>query len=381
VEPLFPELFPRGLLAAEEQLGTLQRRWAITRRYRALLDRLLVGSPLALDCPEPALLLVDITQTQIALWARFSGVPFIYLNTSLPQTKDRGVPPLRSALPFGADVAGRARAELAWRKFVTKRRAGARAASLAGMAPPYALARSLAPRFGVQPRELDSTTTYMPQLRGVPEIVLCAKEFDFPRPECATRHHAESVDLERLEADFDWSVIPANKTLLYCSLGGQRYRAEHTPRFFARLIEAVARRPDYHLLLSVGRHVTQSALAGVAANVTVVSFAPQLAVLSRASLMVTHGGLGSVKECIAHAVPMLVCPLDVDQPGNAARVEHHGIGLRADVRDSSSEELLTQIDRLLDEPSFRARCAELSARFRELETVQPGAAIVERFLG
>lgn len=377
VEPLFPDLFPAGMLAHDERLKTLARRRAITDRYQAQLDRLLTRAPLAES--RPALLLVDVTQTQLALWARRARVPFAYINTSLPQTKDPGVPPLRSGLPYGENAAGRARSELAWRTFLAQRRASARAANVVRMCPPYELARTQAGRFGVSASELDAETVYMPQLRAVPELVLCPEAFDFPRPARAERTHVESIDLERRELTFDWDVIPEHKPLVYCSLGGQRYRSDATPRFFARLLHAVAARPALHLLLSVGKHVDPSVLAAPA-NVTVVRAAPQLAVLRRARAMITHGGLGSVKECSLFGVPMLVFPLDVDQPGNAARVVHHGLGLRGDVDETSADELGALLDRVLAEPSFRARGALLSQRFQELESTRPGVSVVERLL-
>jgi zeaxanthin glucosyltransferase len=380
VEPLYPDLFPEGLLAREEQLGSIAKRRAITQRFEALLERLLTEPPLALERVLPDLLLIDVTQTALALWARHAGVPFVYVNTSLPQTRDPGVAPLRSGIVFGEDRIHRTRADLAWRTFLGQRGASAKAAALAGMAPPYSLAYDAAPRFGVPLEEVDRATVYMPQLRGVPELVLCPPEFDFPREPRPDRHFVESIDLDRREAEFAWEALPISKPLVYASLGGQRYRANETPAFFDRLLDAIASRPDYHLLLSVGRHVAPSALGHVPDNATIVTFAPQLTVLKRANVMVTHGGLGSVKECIMRGVPMMVCPLAVDQPGNGARVEHHGLGLRVDLRATSARELASVLDRLLGEAPFRERCAAMGERFAELETSGPGAAIVERLL-
>lgn len=380
VEPLYPDLFPEGLLAAEEQLGTIARRRAITQRFGALLERLRHEPPLDLERVKPDLLLIDVTQTQLALWASHAGLPFVYVNTSLPQTRDPGVPPLRSGLGYGEERLGRTRAELSWRTFLGQRAASAKAAGIAGATPPYALAYEAAPSFGVPLEQVDRATVYMPQLRGVPELVLCAPDFDFPREPRADRHFVESIDLERRETEFAWEALPIGKPLIYASLGGQRYRASETPAFFDRLLAAIADRPDYHLLLSVGRHVAPSALGHVPDNATIVTFAPQLAVLKRANVMVTHGGLGSVKECIIHGVPMMVCPLAVDQPGNGARVEHHGLGLRAHVRSSHPRELASTLDRLLMEPGFAERCTAMSERFRALETSAPGAAIVEQLL-
>jgi zeaxanthin glucosyltransferase len=378
VAPFFPELFRSAAPAGP--LRVLMERRTITSRYRSLNERLLQEGAHAFGA-RPALALVDVTQTPLALWARLFRIPLLLLNTSLPQTKDPGVAPLRSALPYEDGAWGRLRSELAWRRFLLERRAGARLADLAQMCPPYELARRLAPRFGVAASELDAETVYMPQLRDVPELVFCPREFDFPRPTLSTRHYVESLDSARQEQpDFPWQALHPERPLVYCALGGQLYRARETPKFLKRVVAAFAQRPTLQLVLASGKHVKPEALAPHPPNVVVVERAPQLALLARARAMITHAGLGSVKECIAHAVPMLAFPLAVDQPGNAARVAHHGLGLVGDVKTTGVAELLHLIDRVLADEGFRARSKALQAKLRALETAQPGAALVESML-
>jgi MGT family glycosyltransferase len=226
----------------------------------------------------------------------------------------------------------------------------------------------------------------------VPELSLCPAEFDFPRPPRAARVSVESVDLERSERPFDWSRIRDDRPLLYCALGGQRYRPRDVPAFLARLVGALRARPAWQLVLALGKHAATQALGAVPSNVIVVDSAPQLALLRRAQVMITHAGLGSVKECILHGVPMLAVPLDVDQPANAARILFHGLGLRADVRESGEGELLDKLGRLLgveargsareqnNEEGFRERVVAMRERFLRIEQAGRGVAWVERWL-
>lgn len=378
VEALYPDLFPVGALAAEAKLGTLAKRRSITARYRSVLARLRQGPPFAPE-HKPDLLVIDVTQVQLALWARRAGQPFVYVNTSLPQTRDPGVPPLRSGSPYGDSLARRVRPALEWRRFLTQRRVSARLADLGGMCPPYELSRRAAADFGVPARELDSATVYMPQLRRVPELVLCPAALDFPRGVAGQRHYVESIDLTRGEPEFAWGGLSPDKPLVYCALGGQRYRAGEVPTFLRRLHALFRGRPQWQLLLAVGQHLAADELDPLE-NVAVVVRAPQLAVLKRAQVMVTHGGLGSVKECVMNAVPMLGVPLDVDQPGNVARVVHHGLGLAADVRHGSEGTLRTLLERLLTEPSFAARARDMRARVAEAEAGTRGADLMEQML-
>lgn len=379
VLPFLPELNGPGEQPGGK-LSVLRKRRAITARYRAVAERLLKDGKSAFGL-VPKLLLVDVTQTHLSLWARASAIPQVLLNTSLPQTRSPGIAPLRSGLPYSPEGVGKLRNELAWRRFLLKRRLSAQLADLGDMCPPYELSRKLAQRFGVAESELDCETVYMPQLRGPEELVFCSDALDFPRPASAQRHYVESVDLLRKELAFDWQRVPSDKPLVFCALGGQLYRGGQTPAFLRRVVTAFAQRPDLTLVLATGRHMRPEELTPCPPNVLVVERAPQLAMLTRARLMITHGGLGSVKECVMNGVPMLVFPLDVDQPGNAARVAHHGIGLHGQIAHTSVAQLLHMVEQVLGQDSFRERCTALQQKLVLLESGEHGADVLEGVVG
>ena len=83
----------------------------------------------------------------------------------------------------------------------------------------------------------------------------------------------------------------------------------------------------------------------------VVRAAPHSEVLRHASAVVTHAGHGTVIKALAAGVPVLAMPLGRDQLDNAARVVHHGAGLRLSPR-ARPEKIAAAVRRLLDEPAF-----------------------------
>jgi UDP:flavonoid glycosyltransferase YjiC (YdhE family) len=379
VEPWFPELFPRGFADRDRELGRLAFRRRVTARFVEVSERLLAGRDVAarLVASRPDLLLVDVNEPRMALLAGKLAIRIALLNTSLPQTRDPGVPPIRSGRAFAPGALGRLKAGAEWAAFTTKRRVSAELASVVGARPPYDVTRRLAPRFGVTTRELDTRTTYMPQPRGRTELVLCPEAFDFPRPPAPSRHYVESVDLQRRETPLELALD--ERPLIFCSLGTQVYRPHDTPRFLRTLVQVFTTHPEWRLLLSIVRHPPPDVLGPLPPNVTIVRGAPQLAVLRKAKVMITHGGLGSIKECVLLGVPMLVVPLDIDQPGNAARAEYHRIGVRADVRRATQQGLGDALGRLLagacHEPLQRMKAA-----FEAVERSTRGADLLERLL-
>ena len=85
----------------------------------------------------------------------------------------------------------------------------------------------------------------------------------------------------------------------------------------------------------------------------VVPFAPQLDLLRRAALTITHAGLNTALESLTQGVPMVAIPITNDQPGVASRLEWLGVArvvpparltaqrLRASVRLFSANRTIT----------------------------------------
>jgi zeaxanthin glucosyltransferase len=221
-------------------------------------------------------------------------------------------------------------------------------------------------------------------LSGLTELILCPQEFDFPRAQRrAHRHfHVEpSIDLQRPEAPFPWDKIDSRKPLIYCSLGTQNRLFDRGRDFLQTVILALSARQDWQLVVSIGADRKPDEFHSVAPNVVLVNSAPQIEILKRASVMITHGGLNSIKESIYFGVPMIVCPIMREQPMNAARVEYHRLGVRADILKATAESIHSLIEKILGDGSYRKRVELMGERFRAMENSERAASIIETMLG
>jgi MGT family glycosyltransferase len=94
------------------------------------------------------------------------------------------------------------------------------------------------------------------------------------------------------------------------------------------------------------------------ANLTWLASAPHDAVMKEVSLVVTHGGHGTVSRALLHGLPLLVMPMGRDQGDIAARVETCGAGLIL-APTATETEIGAAISRLIEEPQFRAAARRL----------------------
>jgi UDP:flavonoid glycosyltransferase YjiC (YdhE family) len=134
---------------------------------------------------------------------------------------------------------------------------------------------------------------------------------------------------------------------------------------------AAARDLGARVLVTLGPALADIGLDGDEA-VSVVTAAPHDAVMRQAALVVTHAGHGTVMRALAHGRPMLCLPMGRDQNDNAARVAHHGAGLRL-AADAPDDALRDALARLLREPAFTAAATTIGAAIR---TAEPPDALV-----
>ena len=141
----------------------------------------------------------------------------------------------------------------------------------------------------------------------------------------------------------------------------------------------MARRPALQGVVTIGNYLKAGEF-NCPANVLVVPEAPQVEVLKRAALMISHGGVTGVKESAFMGVPMLLIPVYYDEFGNAARVVYHGLGTRLRLKEVSAPALGLLIDRMLEDCSYSARAKLMSERLVKLENQSPGVEIIESVL-
>ena len=111
-------------------------------------------------------------------------------------------------------------------------------------------------------------------------------------------------------------------------------------------------------------------------RVLVCDYIPYDQCLSGYRAVIFHGGSGLLQSCLFHGLPMLVWPHDYDQFDHAARIVHHGLGLKLKL---SPQDAVQQIQFLLSDDSTQWRLHHfrgISRKHAPLERV--GELILKR---
>lgn len=116
----------------------------------------------------------------------------------------------------------------------------------------------------------------------------------------------------------------------------------------------------------------------VPANATLVEWLSYGQLMPAASLVISHGGHGTVARALGAGTPVLICPIIGDMSETAMRVSWAGAGLSLPWRLCRPAPLRWSARRLLREPSFARKAEEIAAWGRENDGAARGAELVER---
>jgi MGT family glycosyltransferase len=150
---------------------------------------------------------------------------------------------------------------------------------------------------------------------------------------------------------------------------------------FRTIVAALTKHRDLQLVLSVGDQIDPEQLGPVPNNAIIVKRAPQLELLQRASVCITHAGLNTVLESLTQGVPQVAIPVTFDQPGVAARIAHKETGVVTSLDKITADHLSTLLNEVLTNATYRDNARHLQKAIAEANGLSVAADLVEKALG
>jgi len=215
-------------------------------------------------------------------------------------------------------------------------------------------------------KNLDTQHVFKWVFRDYNKIILMPEELEFPRKlPTNIQYVGQYADIDRAPKVKDLRYISVlnqyeltkndSTSLIYCSLGTLTYMdLKASVKFFRKLVSAASKLPQFTFILSIGQFLSSYKLLPLPTNVFIFPKISQAHILPKCDLMINHGGMNSIMECIRHGVPQLVYPLSLkwDQNGNSARVQYHKLGLRGKLRNELVNDIIAKINFIVKNKNF-----------------------------
>ena len=201
--------------------------------------------------------------------------------------------------------------------------------------------------------------------------------FDFPYPNLPKHLHYVGPLRNRSPqpVPFPFERL-TGQPLIYASLGS----VQNTKQDVFRCIAEACKAFDVQLVITHGGGMSAEAVRELPGSPLVVDYAPQLEVIAKASLTITHGGLNTVLDSLSQGVPLVAMPITFEQPGNAARIRWTGTGEVMPISRLSVAKLTVAIQQVLTEESYKRNARKIQQAIAQAGGVKRAADIIERVI-
>jgi zeaxanthin glucosyltransferase len=311
-------------------------------------------APQAVYTSRVDMLLVDQTEPAGGSVAEHLCIPFVTVCNALALNREPDVPPPFSPWSYRNSAWARMRNRLGY--VVSDRM----------LAPVWDVLADYR-RHWKLPAHKSSEDSYS----RLVQISQMPRQFDFPRkllPSCF--HYVGPLrSPERHKVEFPWERLDG-RPLIYASLGTLQNQKTKLFNCFAEACENL----DCQLVIA---GCSPQSLRPLPENVIAAAYVPQLELLQKASLALTHGGLNTVLDSLSCGVPMVVIPITYEQPGIAMRVAHIGAGTILPLSQVSPGGLRAAIKRTLAIERYSVNALGMAALIRPAGGVARAADLIE----
>jgi zeaxanthin glucosyltransferase len=304
-------------------------------------------------------LLVDQVSPAGGTVAEHLDIPFVSVASALMINQDISVPPFNTSWNYSPAWWAKVRNRMGYRLL---KRVGKPIRDTIGK---YRNEWNLPPH--ISPNDAYSKLAQLSQQPA---------EFEFPRedlPACFHFTGAYHNSITRTAVDFPFEKL-TGQPLIYASMGTLQNRLMGV---FENIAEACVGL-DAQLVISLGGGMSQDSLPKLPGSPLVVGYAPQLELLQKATLTITHAGLNTTLESINAGVPMVAIPIANDQPGVASRIAWSGCGEMVKLSDVNVFKLRNAVKKVLTQEYYKNNAMSLQKANQQAGGVGRAADIIEQ---
>jgi MGT family glycosyltransferase len=213
-----------------------------------------------------------------------------------------------------------------------------------------------------------------------PWITQCPREFDFESSHWPKQFHYTGPFHDgkgRPDFPFPWDQL-TGEPIVYASMGTVQ---NGNPDLFSAIAAAVSKHQGLQLVLAIGNILHPEQIGSVPNNAIVVNNAPQLELLKKASVCITHAGFNTVLEALTQGVPQIAIPVTNDQPGVAARIADKKTGRTTFLDGLDESNLSALLEEVINNHIYRDNSRSIQKAIAKKNGLSVAADLLERAFG
>lgn len=224
-----------------------------------------------------------------------------------------------------------------------------------------------------------STENIITEITDIPidlNIVYTSKAFQVDNEKFDKRYCFVGPSINKRCSSLHIPYDKMNDTVIYISLGTLQ---NENMSFYKKCMEAFGNNDKISVIMSVGKNINIQKMGHIPENFFVYNFVPQLEVLEKSDVFITHGGMNSVNEGLYFNNKFLVVPMDMDQYIVADRVEELKLGYKLKKEAITSDLLQKKLIELLSDDEITECVQKISTTLHNAGGVKKAAEYIEEY--
>ncbi len=341
---------------------------------------------------SPDVILADVELAEHIIRSYTLDTPLILLSQWFKVWENKNFAPLDAAFqPLPGTPGHPSRIKKLWKKNNQRRWLSLlKQRLLHGGTDRYGVLKAYARQVGFEDGLLDAYAFPPPfSYRHIPVMSMNLMELDFPDTYGSEYYYIgpmvsderSNPNLEKPDdaslSNFLGEVEVSRAPLIYCNVSSMNVGDLH---FIDKLINATKDQVQWRVLISLGGKAVKESWPNLPKHILLVTWAPQLSVLGLAACSINHGGIHTINECVHFQVPMLIYSgKKHDQNGCAARIEHHGLGIRGDKDLDQVQDILQKIKSLLEDKQIAQNLQAMHATYLRYKKEQAWQELIHKY--
>jgi zeaxanthin glucosyltransferase len=170
---------------------------------------------------------------------------------------------------------------------------------------------------------------------------------------------------------FPWDQLDG-RPVIYASLGTTLKSEPATFRLIAEACDGLG----VQLVISLGGRRDPDLFHDMPGRPLVVRDAPQLELLKKAEIVITHAGPNTVFETLMQGKPMIAIPKTFDQPAIAARLARFGAAIVLRPGKLSVQAIRSALAKILLDPGYGNAARALQGRIRSARGLERAVEVI-----
>jgi MGT family glycosyltransferase len=170
----------------------------------------------------------------------------------------------------------------------------------------------------------------------------------------------------------DWlESLDKNRPVIYFTMGSTGFE-----KFFEVAVDLFAD-TKYQVIFTIGGMTLPAARP---ANFFIEHYAPGLKLMKVSSLVVCHGGNGTIYQALSQGVPIIGIPTMHDQWFNMERVEDLGAGIKLDEKKFKPEHLANAVEKIFSDQTLHKNIEPLKEEMAQYDAPRQAAELIIDYL-